>query len=233
MKITFSRLLPGAQNASGVAVIIDVFRAFSCAPLLFYSGIEKLILVETPQEAFAFKKDNSEFILIGEISGRMIAGFDFGNSPSQILRAGPEFFEGKTVVQRTSSGVQGAIAALSVAEEVLLGSYNLGAATARYLISRQVSEVELVAMGWNLREIAPEDEWCARYIAHMIKAADYDHLQALREIIFHHTTQKFLQENSSHFPAEDPIVCLQANIYDFVLRAEREASWVVVKKIIP
>ena len=232
MKITFNRLLPGAQKATGVAVIIDVFRAFSCTPLLFSSGIEKSILVETPQEAFALKKRNNEFILIGEISGIRIEGFDFGNSPSQILKAGPGVFRGKTVVQRTSSGVQGAIAALSVAEEVLLSSYNLAAATARYLISRQVRELNLIAMGWNLSEVAPEDEWCARYIAHMINAEAYDHLQALREIIFHHTTQKFLRENSAHFPAEDPILCLQPNIYNFVLRAERAAGWVAVKKII-
>jgi 2-phosphosulfolactate phosphatase len=233
MKLTFSRLLPGAQNARGVAVIIDVFRAFSCTPLLFALGIEKSILVKTPQEALALKKHNSEFILIGEISGMMIEGFDFGNSPTQILKAGSGPFKGKTVVQRTSSGVQGVIAALEVAEEVLLSSYNLAAATARYLISRQVKEVNLVAMGWNLSEIAPEDEWCARYIAHIINAENYDHLQALREIIFHRSTQKFLRENSSHFPAEDPILCLQPNIYDFVLKAERKGKWVAVRQAIP
>ena len=53
MKVTHTRLLEGAQAARGVAVIIDVFRAFTCAPLLFSLGIQKSILVSTPEEAFA------------------------------------------------------------------------------------------------------------------------------------------------------------------------------------
>ena len=47
MKVFFESLLPGAQRARGIAVIIDVFRAFTCAPLLFALGIEKSILVAT------------------------------------------------------------------------------------------------------------------------------------------------------------------------------------------
>ncbi|NIV96592.1 2-phosphosulfolactate phosphatase, partial [candidate division KSB1 bacterium] len=55
MQIHLDRLLAGAQRATGTAVIIDVFRAFTCTPLLFSLGIEKSILVSTPQEAFALK----------------------------------------------------------------------------------------------------------------------------------------------------------------------------------
>ena len=67
MKVTHTRLLEGAQAARGVAVIIDVFRAFTCAPLLFSLGIQKSILVSTPEEAFALKEKNSQLILIGEV----------------------------------------------------------------------------------------------------------------------------------------------------------------------
>ena len=56
MDVTHTRLLEGAQTAEGVAVIIDVFRAFTCEPLLFSLGIEKSILVATPQDAFALKE---------------------------------------------------------------------------------------------------------------------------------------------------------------------------------
>ena len=45
MKIHYDRLLAGAQGARGTAVIIDVFRAFSCTPLLFTLGMKKSILV--------------------------------------------------------------------------------------------------------------------------------------------------------------------------------------------
>ena len=108
MQINCDSLLPGARAARGLAVIIDVFRAFTCAPLMFSLGIQKIILVSTPAEGFTLKDKNPDSILVGEVGGIPIKGFDLGNSPTQILKQDPSFFVGRTVVQRTSSGVQGA-----------------------------------------------------------------------------------------------------------------------------
>jgi len=230
MDISRASLLEGAKSARGVAVIIDVFRAFTCSPLLFSLGIQKSILVSTPEDAFALKESNKDFALIGEVDGIPIEGFDLGNSPSEILKQGASFFSGKTVVQRTSSGVEGALAALDVADEVLPASYALAKSTARYILSRQPQHVSLVAMGWALKEIAPEDEWCARYISHLLGVGDYNHNEALGEILFNKMTQKFFNPDKPHFPPEDPILCLQPNIYDFVLKAEREGNLVAIHK---
>ena len=123
------------------------------------------------------------------------------------------------------------LAALKSADEVLLGSYGLAGATAKYIFANIPREVSLVAMGWDLKETASEDECCARYIAHLLDASPYDHLQALREIVFHESTQKFLRRDTSYFPPEDPILCLQRDIYDFVLRVRQKADLVRVEKI--
>jgi len=231
MEVTHTRLLEGAQTAKGVAVIIDVFRAFTCAPLLFSLGIQKSILVSTPEEAFALKEKNSQLILIGEVGGIPIEGFDLGNSPSEILKKGAAFFDGKTVVQRTSSGVQGVLTALDVADEVLPASYALAKSTALYILSKQPPRVSLVSMGLALKRIAPEDEWCGRYIAHLLGVNDYNHNEALEAILFNQTTQKFFDPEKPHFPPEDPIMCLQLNVHNFVLRADRDADGVVVNRI--
>jgi 2-phosphosulfolactate phosphatase len=231
MEVTHTRLLEGVQTAKGVAVIIDVFRAFTCTPLLFSLGIEKSILVSTPEEAFALKEKNSELVLIGEVEGIPIDGFDLGNSPSEILKKGTAFFDGKIVVQRTSSGVQGVLIALDVADEVLPASYALANSTARYILSKQPPRVSIVSMGWALRHIAPEDEWCGVYIAHLLGVNDYDHNKALEEILYNQTTQKFFDPEKPHFPPEDPIMCLQLDIHDFALRATRDDDNVIVNKI--
>ena len=230
MKVIRSSLLEGARSARGTAVVVDVFRAFSCTPLLFSLGVRHSILVATAEEALALKAQDGELILIGEVGGSPVEGFDLGNSPSQILRRGTEFFKGKAVVQRTSAGVQGALAALEAADEVLLGSFMVARATAGYLKARGPEEVSLVAMGVQLKEKAPEDEWCTRYLAHLLDGTEYDHNLALREIIFQETTQKFLRRDKAHFPAEDPILCLQRDIYDFVLKVTRQGNLVVVNK---
>jgi len=230
MRVINDRLLDGAQAARGLAVIIDVFRAFSCSALLFSLDIKKLILVATPQEAFALKGQTSDILLIGEIGGIPIEGFDLGNSPSEILRQGASFFKGKTIVQRTSSGVQGALAALDAAEEVLVASFNVAEATARYILSKKPDIVSLIAMGWNLKESAPEDECCARYISHLLGHGSYDHNAATREILFHETAQRFLRADNPAFPAADPVLCLQRDVYDFVLRAHRDKNLAVVNQ---
>ena len=230
MQVIQDSFLAGAQAARGLAVIIDVFRAFSCTALLFSLGIEKCMLVATPQEAFALKKDRNDVVLIGESGGIPIEGFDLGNSPSEIRRQEPAFFNGRSVVQRTSSGVQGALAALDVAAEVLVAGYTVARATADYIVSKQPAQVSLVAMGWDLQERAPEDEGCACYIAHLLGAGVYDHNKTLSEILSHETAQRFLRADNPHFPAEDPVLCLQRDVYDFALRVERENQLVLVKK---
>lgn len=231
MQVIHDRFLNGARAASGLAVIIDVFRAFTCAPVLFSLGIKKSILVATPQEAFALKQERNDFLLIGEIGGIPIEGFDLGNSPSEIRQKEPSFFKGRTVVQRTSAGVQGALAALDGAEEVLVTGYTVARSTADYILSKHPGLVNLVAMGWDLKERAPEDECCARYIAHLLGAGDYDHNKALGEILANETAQRFLRADNPHFPAEDLILCLQRDIYDFALGVERIQNLVSICKI--
>jgi 2-phosphosulfolactate phosphatase len=231
IQVTCDSLLAGAQAARGIAVVVDVCRAFTCAPLLFSLGLEQSILVSTPEEALAMKRQDESLILVGELNGAPVDGFDLGNSPSEILQKNPAVFRGKTAVQRTSAGVQGALAALDTAEEVLLGSYSLASATARYILSKSPRRVSVVAMGVKLKKKAPEDEWCARYIAHLLGAADYDHNEAIRSILFQETIQKFFNKDQPEFPSEDPVLCLQRDIHDFALRVDREEDRVIVKKI--
>lgn len=230
MRVNYGYLLAGAKAARGMAVIIDVFRAFTCTPLMFALGLKKSILVSHPHEALALKNRDKDLILVGEVGGFPIEGFDLGNSPSEILQRGTSYFKGKTAVQRTSAGVQGALAALDVADEVMVASYNIARATSQYIYAKQPVQVSLVAMGWDLKERAPEDDWCARYLAHLLGAGDYNHLQALREIIFSKTAQRFLSPEEPKFPPEDPILCLQRDVYGFALKVRREKTAVVVDK---
>ena len=230
MQVNFGYLLDGARKASGTAVIIDVFRAFSCMPLMFSMGLKKSILVASPGDALVIKRRHQDYILVGEVGGLPIEGFDLGNSPSQILSQNPDYFKNKIAVQRTSAGVQGALAALNIADEVLVASYNVARATAAYIRARNPAVVNLVAMGWDLETRAPEDDWCARYIAHLLGAGSYNHDQAMREIVFNETAQRFLGVDQPKFPPEDPVLCLQRNVYGYALAVRREKNTVTVKK---
>jgi 2-phosphosulfolactate phosphatase len=158
MKVERRSLLGGAADASGIAVIIDVLRAFTCSALMFRYGIRDLALVRTPEEALAFRDADSDYLVAGEVKGRKVDGFDVGNSPADIVAKGETFFSGRPVAARSSAGTQGVLAAASRARQVILGSYLTAAATAAYirdaarvdaLVHGEDVIVTLVAMGFE------------------------------------------------------------------------------------
>jgi 2-phosphosulfolactate phosphatase len=99
MKIEILQLLEGAQKAKGLTVIIDVFRAFSTACYASHAGIQRIYPVGDLEKAYFLKQQNPDYILVGERNEQKPEGFDFGNSPSQLLES---ILTGKTMVHTTS-----------------------------------------------------------------------------------------------------------------------------------
>ena len=79
--------LEGAQTASGAAVVIDVFRAFSLVPWALAQGARMVVPVRTRDEALAWRAKDPDILIVGEKDGRPLPGFDFGNSPSEIRKS--------------------------------------------------------------------------------------------------------------------------------------------------
>ncbi len=217
MKIIRKSLARGAEEARGLAVVIDVFRAFSCQPLFFHLGAQRVIPIPEPERARKIKEQNPEFILVGEVNEAPLEGADMGNSPSQAILKGEGFFKGRTVVHRTTAGVTGAVAAAKNADQVVLGSFVTARAIARYIKDYAPREVTLVAMGDRAREKCPEDEACADYLEHLLSGGPYDPVRAFKEVVFQRTAQKFIQGRKTYLPREDPLFCLQRDVFDFVL----------------
>jgi 2-phosphosulfolactate phosphatase len=223
----------GARAAEGLAVIIDVFRAFTCEPLMFYCGARRIILEGDPDACLAFRTANPEAVLVGEINEVPIEGFDLTNSPSLILARGAALFEGRTVVHRTTAGVTGALTALERCDEVLLSSFMIARATADYILRRAPAVVSIVAMGERSQAKAPEDEACGDYLESMLSGGAYDHLTALSTILAGRTAGKFLRNDKPYLPSSDPAFCLQRDLFDFALRAEIRADGVESIRVDP
>jgi len=91
MEIIRKSLKEGAAEARGLAVIIDVFRAFSCQRLFYHLGASRVILESDPQRAREMRQQNPDFILVGEVNEVPMEGADLGNSPSEIIKKGQDF----------------------------------------------------------------------------------------------------------------------------------------------
>jgi 2-phosphosulfolactate phosphatase len=192
--------------------------------------VQDIQLVASPEEGFSLKSADHELMLVGEVNGVPIDGFDFGNSPTEIIRSNKSFFHGKRAVQRTSAGVQGALIALDHADEVLAASFVTASATAARIRRVDPERVSIVAMGKNMEKQAPEDEYCARCIAALIRGDEYDHFEAVRQILLDPAIGRFTDGTMPYLPAEDPALCLQLNLFPFTVAVQKHDGGVFARK---
>jgi 2-phosphosulfolactate phosphatase len=199
-------------------VIVDVFRAFTTAAFCIAAGAREIVLVRDHQQALAMKRADPRLFLTGEIEGRPIPGFDVGNSPSAIERLD---LGGRRVVQRTSSGTQGVVAA-SGAHAIVLGSFVIAAATVRYLRER-ADEVTVVAMGQDARVDAAEDVACARYLAASLNGVEPP-MPPMTLIV-----DRDGEAWPDWFPRRDAELALEVDRFAFALPVSREDGLLIAR----
>ena len=218
MKIQRLSLNSGALRAVGLTVVIDVFRAFTTAAYVMHKGAETIYPVETVEDAFKLKEEHKDWLLMGEVDGVKVDGFDYGNSPHQVKEID---LTGKTLIQRTSAGTQGIILAHH-ADELLLGSFVTADAIVEYIIEHNPEIVSLVAMGWNGRENTPEDEYLAEYIEMKLQGRTPDFREMKNKIRESQHGAKFFDQEKPEFVEEDFHAAMDLNRFNFVLRVSRE-----------
>ena len=231
MRIHRLSFLDGARAARGAVVVIDVYRAFTTAAVLHHLGAGPIALVETPEEAIALRARRGGFA-VGEVGGIPCPGFDEGNSPSRILAGGRARWAGHPVALRSSAGVQGVLAAMEGDVDVVYaGAFVTGRALVETIRRVGHDEVSLVAMGVDGRREAPEDEACAAWLEALLLGAPWDEAEGLASLLGSPETEKFLSGGHAHFPAADPLVCLQRDLFPFALVATRDEAGVVLQAV--
>jgi 2-phosphosulfolactate phosphatase len=143
VEVLMESLLAGAERATGSVAIIDVFRAFTTAAVALANGASQIIMVGAVEEALMLRSSGAAQVCMGEVRGRKPDAFDFGNSPFELLGAA---LRGVTVIQRTSAGTQGVVAAAHRADRLYAASLVTANATARALRSGMPDRITLVAM---------------------------------------------------------------------------------------
>jgi 2-phosphosulfolactate phosphatase len=231
LRIVRTNCMEGAADARGVTVIIDVFRAFTCVPLLFYYGAATVILEADPEKARRLKREHPHWLLVGEINEVPLEEADLGNSPADIMQRGRTFFSGRTIVHRTTAGVNGVARAVKTADTVILGSFVTAKAVSSSIRQLNPDMVTLVAMGDRGEKPAPEDEACAEYLEHLLVGTPHDPVAALQQVLFQQTAQKFIGGERPYLPREDPLICLQRDLFDFVLIARSKGDFIVAEPV--
>jgi len=218
MNIQILHMISGARAATGLTVIIDVFRAFTVETYLMRNNAERIIPVGDIQTAFDYKIQHPDTtILCGEREGIMIEGFDFGNSPSQLEGVD---LTGKTVIHTTSAGTQGIANAMN-ADEIIGGSLVNARAIAEYIKQSNPETVSLVCMGLNAKVQTEEDNLCARYIKSLLEENPIPDMEKRMDDLRYTTGAKFFDESRPEFPERDFFLSIALNSCGFVLRLKK------------
>lgn len=219
MKIVVTDFVEGARAARGVAVIIDVFRAFSLAAYAFAGGARSILPMDDIEQARQLKRDDPTRLLFGERHAQPPADFDGGNSPAQVTRRD---VRDRELIHTTHAGTQGLVNAV-FADEVLTGALVNAAAIVRYIHQRAPAVVTLVRMGFEARERCAEDDLCAELLAARLRGELYP-VAAIRERLRSASAAgKFFDPACQHYaPQADFDLCLAVDQFDFVLRLDRD-----------
>lgn len=215
MHIEFVNFVAGAQQARGIAVVIDVFRAFTTSCYCFAAGASEFLAVGSEQRALLLREQHPGALLLGERYGKPLAGFDCGNSPSAVETMN---LNGRTVIHTTHAGTQGLVNARG-AEQVLTGAFVNARATANYIKSLQPELVTLVRMGLHAETACDEDWLYADYLAALLRGEavdDAEFADALRRSPF---SARFFDPAQPWSPEQDFHCCLKFNAFNFVLQA--------------
>jgi 2-phosphosulfolactate phosphatase len=221
MEISIYSLLEGAERATGTVAVIDVFRAFTTAAVALANGATGIVMVRTVEEALALRETGIGQICMGEVHGRAPDSFDFGNSPFEI--SGVDF-HGKTIVQRTSAGTQGIVAAADQAERLYAVSLVTAEATARALRSGSPDKISLVAMGENGLKRTDEDELCAIHLRNRLEGRPGDAGAIRRLILAGGEVGRFHDAARPYLHPEDVDIALDIDRYDFAIRVQFEGG---------
>lgn len=216
MQVRVVDRVPGAQSAQGIAVVIDVFRAFSVAAYAFSRGAATVIPVAAVEDARELKRQHPDWLLIGERHARRLPGFDCGNSPSDLEQID---VAGRTLIHTTHAGTQGLTNALQ-AEEVITGALVNAAAIVRYLQARQPAIVTIVRMGHEARENSDEDDLCAELLRSRLSGEPMPTDGIRERLRGASSAQKFFDPACDWAPERDFELCTRVDVFDFVLRLD-------------
>lgn len=198
------------SKAEGLCIVIDVLRAFTTAAFAFARGAKEIILVSSPEEAFQKYREDQTLVLMGEQEGKFIDGFHYGNSPQEMQKA---FISGQRIVQRTSSGTQGAVGCRH-APQMLVASFVVAEATLKRIRDLNPSHVSFIVTG---RTNGDEDLALAEYLQCRLSNQPASAEPFLERVRHSPAAKRMFAEFQCEFAKEDLALATHLDRFSFAM----------------
>jgi 2-phosphosulfolactate phosphatase len=152
---------PGSLPAHACAAAIDVLRATTTLAWARANGAARIEPFADPAAALAYRDGHPGTLACGERDGRIVPGFDLGNSPAEYTR---ERVSGRTLAFASTNGSRALLAAARCRRRWLASFPSLSAVVEALAAEAAGSDLWLVCAG-KLGRFALEDAACAGTIA--------------------------------------------------------------------
>lgn len=162
---------PAEELNAQVAIVVDVLRATSTITQALAHGYRRVLCCAEVDEAREIAAGEGG-LLAGERKTVRIEGFDFGNSPAELLERPPA----ETLVLTTTNGTRLLLAAAARCERVYVGSL-LNLASVAAAAANGADEVGVLCAG-IVGELALDDAYCAGRIAEALGGERTDSAEA-------------------------------------------------------
>lgn len=212
-------------KAAGVVVVIDVLRAFTTAAYAFAAGARQICLVSSVEEALELRRQTPGALVMGEVKGLPVPGFDFSNSPTQFDGLD---LTGWLLIQRTTSGTQGAVRSRR-AQHLLAASFVNASATARAIQQLAPSRVTFVITGRRWGGWGDEDAACADYLESLLRDQPAGLEPLLERVRQSSPGRQFSDPAQPDYPPEDLEYCLAVDRFAFAMPIERAGQALIMK----
>lgn len=212
-------------KAQGLCVIIDVLRAFTTAAYAFAAGAKEIILVSSVNEALKLYEEDPTLLLMGEEGGRLIDSFHYGNSPQEIQKTS---LAGRTIVQRTSAGTQGA-AACNHASQMLIASFVVAEATLQHILRASPAHVSLIVTGEHNGD---EDLALAEYLRERLFQKTPPISSFLDRVKTSPEGKIFADPAIMEFPEQDLVLALKVDRFPFSMKVKKRNNQLVAQPIL-
>ena len=225
MKINRATLVD-CEKESDTVVVIDVLRAFTTSAFAFAQGAREIALVSTVDEAFQLRDQYPDALIMGEVRGHPVDGFDFGNSPSSLL--GVEFTD-KLLIQRTSAGTQGVVR--SQARNVVTTGLCTFSGTIKLIRGLDPNSVTLVQTGVFPGGKGDEDIACADLIEAKLMGQPMD-LELIKDRVRGSIDARLhLEGDDKSFPFSDLTLSMEVDRFDFGMIVHNHEGMLLLRKV--
>ncbi len=210
--------LDDCGSETDTVVVIDVLRAFTTSAYAFSEGVCDIALVSSVDDAFNLRKRFPNALILGEVDGYPVEGFDLGNSPSVLIGSD---LSGKRLIQRTTAGTQGVIRS-SQASNILATGLCTVSATVRKVLSLSPKSVTLVHTGVFQGGWGDEDVACADLIEANITGMDLNIDSILQRVRESKSGGHYGDPDHAVFPSADLEAALETDRFDFAMSVDKE-----------